>query len=243
MRAPGKALGVLGAILSIAGLGGCMTRQPAPAAGQAPHARLVPSPLLGRAFDVVPERSVLIVLVYRAGALAALGHNHVVACRCVNGTVYLPRDPLHAGFDLHIAVNQFTVDDPALRAAEHSADFPPDVPQSARQGTRHNMLGAAVLGAARYPDITLRAEGMRCAAGGRPDDMLADVLLQLQGQARSISVPVRYRIKANEIVITGAFPLKQTDLGLTPFTALGGALQVRNAIEIRLRLVARARVR
>src|SRR6185437_14877399 len=135
MRAPGKALGVLGAILSIAGLGGCMTRQPAPAAGQAPHARLVPSPLLGRAFDVVPERSVLIVLVYRAGALAALGHNHVVACRCVNGTVYLPRDPLHAGFDLHIAVNQFTVDDPALRAAEHSADFPPDVPQSARQGT------------------------------------------------------------------------------------------------------------
>lgn len=105
------------------------------------------------------------------------------------------------------------------------------------------MLGAAVLGAVRYPDITLRAKGMRRAADGRPDDMLADVLLQLHGQARSISVPVRYRIEADEIVVTGAFPLKQTDLGLVPFTALGGALQVRNTIEIRLRLVARARVR
>lgn len=243
MRAAGKALGVVGAILSIAGLAGCVTRQGVPAVGQVPHARLIPSPLLGRPFDVVPERSRLIVLVYRAGALAALGHNHVVACRCVSGTVYLPRDPLHASFDLHIAVNQFTVDDPALRAAEHSPDFPPDVPQSARQGTRHNMLGAAVLGAARYPDITLRAEGMRRAADGKPDDMLADVLLQLRGQARSISVPVRYRIDADEIVVTGAFPLRQTDLGLTPFTALGGALQVRNTIGIRLMLVARVRDR
>ena len=243
MSAAGKTLGLLGAILVIAGLGGCVTRQVAPAPGQAPNARLAPTPLLGRAFDVVPERSRLIVLVYRAGALAALGHNHVVACRCVFGTVYLPRDPLHASFDLRIAVKQFTVDDPALRAAEHSADFPPDVSQSARQGTRHNMLGAAVLGAVRYPDITLRAEGMRRAADGKPNDMLADVLLQLHGQARSISVPVRYRIEADEIVVTGSFPLKQTDLGLVPFTALGGALQVRNTIEIRLRLVARARVR
>lgn len=246
MRAAGKTPGVLGVILSIAGLVGCVTRQAAPAsgqAGQAPNARLAPSPLLGRAFDVVPEKSRLIVLVYRAGALAALGHNHVVACRCLSGTVYLPRDPLHASFDLHLAVEQLTVDDPVLRAAEHSADFPPDVPQSARQGTRHNMLGAAVLDGARYPDITLRAEGMRRAAGGRPDDMTADILVQLHGQSHSIPVPVRYRIRADEIVVTGAFPLKQTDLGLTPFTALGGALQVRNTIEIRLRLVARARVR
>ncbi len=243
MRAPGKALGVLGAILSIASLEGCVTRQVAPAPGQAPHGRLVPSPRLGRAFDVVPERSRLIVLVYRAGALAALGHNHVVACRCLSGTVYLPRDPLHASFDLRVTVGQFTVDDPALRAAEHSADFPPDVPQSARQGTRHNMLGAAVLDAARYPDITLRAEGMRRVTGGRPDDMATDILVQLHGQSHSIPVPVRYRIGADEIVVTGAFPLKQTDLGLAPFTALGGALQVRNTIEIRLRLVARARAR
>lgn len=242
MRVAGKTLGVLGAILAIASLTGCVTPQAAPSPGRTPNAPFVPAPLLGRPFDVVPERSRLIVLVYRAGALAALGHNHVIACRCLTGTVYLPRDPLHASFDLHLAVTQFTVDDPVLRAAEHSADFPPDVPQSARQGTRHNMLGAAVLSAARYPEMTLRAEGMRRASDGRPDDMLADVLLQFRGRSRSIPVPVHYGIKADEIVVTGAFPLKQTDLGLTPFNALGGALQVRNTMEIRLVLVARARV-
>ena len=206
-------------------------------------ARLLPSPLVGKPFDVIPARSRLIVLVYRAGPLAALGHNHVIACRCLTGTVYLPRDPLHAGFDLHIAVKQFTVDDPALRAAEHSADFPPDVSQSARQGTRHNMLGAAQLNAANFPEITLRSAGLQPSPDGKRNDVVAQVLVRLAGAQRSIAVPLHYDVRADEIVVTGEFPLKQTDLGLTPFSVLGGSLEVRNGMKVRLRLVARRRGR
>ena len=231
------------AILSIGSLTGCVTRQPAlPAAGQVSAARLVPSPLLGQPFEVVPAQSELTVLVYRAGPLAALGHNHVIACRCVTGTLYLPRDPLRGSFDLRIAVEEFIVDDPALRASERSADFPPDVPDSARQGTRHNMLSAKQLNAAQYPDITLRAERLRHAASGGPDDLTADVLLRFRGQPREVSVAVSYAIRGGEIVVTGAFPLRQTDLGLTPFSALGGALRVRDDMSIRLRIVARRRL-
>ncbi len=235
-----RMLGALGAILTIAGLAGCVTRQVA-APVPRPAARLVPSPLLGRPFDVVPDRSRLIVLVYRAGALAALGHNHVIGCRCLTGTVYLPRDPLRASFDVRIAVNRFTVDDPTLRAAQHSADFPPGVSLSARQGTRHNMLGAALLDAARYPDIELRSAGLRPSSNGRVNDVVATVLVRVDGELRSVAVPMHYQVRADEIVATGQFPLAQTDLGLTPFSAADGALRVRNSIEIRLRLVARRR--
>lgn len=239
-----KPLVVCGAILGIAGLTGCVTRQvAAPVPGRPPVARRLPSPLVGRPFDVIPARSRLIVLVYRAGPLAELGHNHVVACRCLTGTVYLPHDPLHAGFDLRIAVKQFTVDAPALRAAEHSADFPPDVPQSARQGTRHNMLGAAQLNAVSFPEITLRSAGLRSSPDAKRNDVVAEVLVQLAGEQRSVAVPLHYDIRADEIVVTGEFPLKQTDLGLTPFSALGGSLRVRDGIEVRLRLVARRRGR
>jgi polyisoprenoid-binding protein YceI len=187
------------------------------------------------------DRSRLLVLVYRAGPLAALGHNHIIACRCLTGTVYLPRDPLRASFDLHVAVEQLTVDDPALRAGEHSAEFPPDVPQSARQGTRRNMLGEALLNAARYPDITLLARGLRASSDGKPEDLVADVLVNVRGQIRSLSVPVQYHLQADEIVVTSEFPLKQTDLGLTPFSALGGALTVRDGMKVRLELIARRR--
>jgi YceI-like domain len=228
-------LAVLGAILP-AVLTGCVTRQAAP-----PVAHLVPSPLVGRAYDVVAADSQLIVLVYRAGPLAALGHNHVIACRCLRGTIYVPQDPARASLDLRFAVGQLTVDDAGLRAAEHSADFPPDVAQSARQGTRHNMLGAALLNAAKYPDITLRSAGLRPSPDGNAADMVAQVLVQLEGEWHSVAVPLHYGILNDEIVVTGVFPLKQTDLGLTPFSALGGGLQVSDGMSIRLRLVARLR--
>lgn len=235
---------VCGALLGIAGLTACVTRQvAAPLPGRPPVARLHPSPLVGRPFDVIPARSRLIVLVYRAGPLAELGHNHVIACRCLTGAVYLPHDPLHAGFDLRIAVNQFTVDDPALRAAERSTDFPPDVPQSAREGTRHNMLGAALLHAAKFPEITVRSAGLRPSPDGKRNGVVAEVLVQTAGEQHVIVVPLQYDIRTDEIVVTGTFPLKQTDLGLTPFSALGGSLRVRNGMKVRLRLVAKPRVR
>jgi YceI-like domain len=228
-------LAVLGAIL-LAALTGCVTRQAAP-----PVAHRVPSPPVGRPYDVVADESQLIVLVYRAGALAALGHNHVISCRCLTGTIYVPRDPERASVDLRFAVGQLTVDDSGLRAAEHSADFPPDVTPSARQGTRHNMLGAALLNAAKYPDIELRSAGLRPSPDGKPSDRVAQVLVQIEGEWHSVAVPLHYRIRGDGIVVTGAFPLKQTDLGLTPFSALGGGLQVSNGMSIRLRLVATLR--
>lgn len=232
--------GVLGAILLAGVLSGCATPQGAPpAAGQAPAPRSVPTPLLGQSFEVIAAESRLTVLVYRAGALAALEHNHVISCRCLSGTVYLPRAPLRAGFDLRVAVEGLTVDDPALRAAERSRDFPPDGSSSARAGTRHNMLGAALLNAATYPDITLRSEGLRPSADGRPGDLVAQVLVRIAGESRSISVPMHYDIGADEIRVTGEFPLKQTELGLTPFSAAGGALKVRDGMTVRLSLLAR----
>lgn len=228
------------AVLLAAELTGCVTRQAAPPVpGRAPAARLAPSPHLGSPFDVVPAESLLVVLVYRAGALAALGHNHVIACRCLTGVVYVPADPLRASFDLRVPVKQLTVDDPALRAAEQSGDFPRDVPQSARQGTRHNMLSAALLDASDYPDIALQAKSLRPASDGKPHDAVAEVLLRVRGELHPISVPVHYDLQPHEIVVTGRFPLEQRALGLTPFSTLGGALQVKDAMTVRFRLVAR----
>jgi polyisoprenoid-binding protein YceI len=159
----------------------------------------------------------------------------------MTGSLYLPGNPLQGSFDLRIAVNQLTVDDPKLRAAERSADFPPEVSRSARQGTRHNMLGAALLDAARYPDIVLRAEDLRPSPQGKPADVIADVLIETRGHAGSVAVPVHYDIRADRIVASGRFSLRQSSLGLTPFSAMAGALRVRDAMTVRFRLVASRR--
>lgn len=236
------ACGLASAFAVVVGLTGCVTRQPAPRVeAHGPAAQLLPSPLRGQRYDVVTTQSRLVVLAYRAGPLAALGHDHVIACRCLTGTVYLPRDPLHASFDVRIPLRQLTVDDPALRAAQRSADFPPDVPPSARQGTRRHMLGAALLNAARFPDITLRSAGLRPSPDGKQGDILVLVRAQIAGRSRSLEIPMHYEIRSGEIVATGAFPLRQTDLGLTPYGVLGGALRVKDRMQVRLTLLARRR--
>lgn len=234
-------LAALGVLL-LAFLNGCVTRQPAPPAPRAaPAASLYPARRLGQPYEVVPARSQLVVLAYRAGPLAAMGHDHVIACHCLSGTIDLPQDPLRASFDVRIAVKQLTVDDPRLRAAEHSADFPPDVPQSARRGTRKHMLGPALLDAARFADISLRSRGLRPAPDGKPGDILARVAVRVLGGWHAVTVPMHYAIRTGEIVATGSFPLKQTAIGLTPYGAFGGALRVKDDMQIRIRLVAQRR--
>ena len=97
--------------------------------------------------------------------MARLGHNHVIASHHLSGSVYLTDDPLATSFDISFPVTGLTVDEPALREAA-GADFPPAVPQSARDGTRNNLLSEALLDAANYPSIRLRASDIRAAGDG-----------------------------------------------------------------------------
>jgi hypothetical protein len=151
-------------------------------------------------------------------------------------------------------VAEFTVDEPALRTQEHSPDFPPEVPDAAREGTRRNMLGEALLDAEHNPQIVLRAVRLESAgapapgsggeaggeAGGETRAVLARVQATVRGQLRTISVPVRYQFAAGALIASGEAALKQSELGLTPFSALLGALQVQDEMRVRFRIVARA---
>jgi len=222
--------------LSLVVLGGC----PLPPRVPAPSPPAAPAPHAGTPYDVVGEASLLTVLVYRGGALASAGHNHVIASHALRGTIYVPSDPMASSFEVHFDVATLTVDEPALRAQLASPDFPPDVSDSAKQGTRHNMLGEALLNAAQYPEIELRGVRMeKPPAGSAGDSVLATVQSTVRGEMRTFAVPVRYQLGNGELTVTGEFPLKQSDLGLTPFSALLGALQVQDEMHVSIRIVAR----
>ena len=205
-----------------------------------------PAPHEGVPYDIVADESLLTIRVYRGGTLASAGHNHVIASHALTGTIYVPADLMRTSFEAHIPVASFTVDEAALRAQEHSADFPPEVPDSAREGTRRNMLGEALLDSERNPQIVLRSVRLESAGqpaagtGGEAKAVLARVQSTVRGQVRTISVPVRYRLAAGTIIVSGETPLRQSDIGLTPFSALLGALQVQDEMRVRFRLVARA---
>jgi len=50
---------------------------------------------------------------------------------------------------------------------------------------------------------------------------------------------MRYRLDGDTLEVDGEMPLKQTDIGLTPFTLFGGALRVEDEMKVRFHIVAR----
>jgi polyisoprenoid-binding protein YceI len=222
----------LGAIVA-----GCALRPP-PAPVPPTAAAAQPAPHVGTPYDVAPQESLLTILVYRGGTLASAGHNHAIASHDLAGTIYVPADPLGASFELRVPLTTLTVDEAALRAQQGGADFPPDVSEGAKAGTRHNMLGSSLLDAEHSPEIVLRA--LRTERAAAPGGVLAQVQCTVRGQAHTIAVPVRYELRGGELVVSGEMTLKQSDLGLTPFSAMLGALQVQDEMRVSFRIVASA---
>jgi hypothetical protein len=183
---------------------------------------------------VVPEESLLQILVYRGGSMARLGHNHVIASHQVSGAVYVLDDPTQMRFDLSFPVNELTIDEPALRETA-GPDFPPKVPQSARDGTRTNLLSPAVLDGANYPAIRLRATDVIAAGEGYD----VGVELSIKDQVRNLRVPVTLVRKEGALKASGEFPIRQSDLGIKPFSIAMGALVVVDEMRIRFEISAR----
>ncbi|HXY97722.1 MAG TPA: YceI family protein, partial [Steroidobacteraceae bacterium] len=200
------------------------------------------APHVGRPYEVVAAESLVTIRVYRGGTLASAGHNHIIASHTLAGTVYLPGDLLESSFELHLAVAELTVDERELRSQESAADFPPEVPQSAREGTRRNMLGPAVLDADEYPEVVLRAErpGLESRPGAAAGELTACAEAQVRDQRRRIALPLHYELAGDTLIVSGETTLRQSELGLTPFTALMGALAVQDEMRVRFRIVARA---
>ena len=205
------------------------TEQPLPAPAEEP-AGPQPGAVEHR---LVADESQVKILVYRGGKLSSAGHNHVVVSHNLSGRVWVHEDPARSGFQVVMPVTLLEVDDPKARS-EEGQDFPPGVPESARQGTRRNMLGPQLLDADRYPGITLTALAITGTAG----QMQARTRVRIKDQSREITIPVSAKHSSGRVEAQGEFTLKQSDLGLTPFSVMLGALTVQDELTVKFRIVA-----
>jgi hypothetical protein len=165
------------------------------------------------------------ITVRRGGALARLGHDHVIASRTLAGFVA----PDAGRADFHFRLDQLSVDEAALRAAA-GLDTQPSA--DAVAGTRANML-TRVLEAERYPVVMLHAE--RLGAAG-----MVRLRVTLHGVTRSVDVPARVERTAATLTASGDLRLLQSDFGITPMSVMGGAMTVQDPMELQFRIVALA---
>jgi polyisoprenoid-binding protein YceI len=185
---------------------------PAPAPATAVHP--------GWAIDAA--QSLIAVTVRRGGPLARIGHDHVVASRTLEGFV----DAATGRAEFRFRLDQLSVDETALRQ-QAGLDTAPSA--DAIAGTRSNMLGK-VLDAEHYPVVQMKALRKGEAV---------QLEITLHGVTRTVDVPVALEHGEGMIAASGSFRLRQSDFGIVPMSVLGGAMVVKDEMELKFRIVAR----
>ena len=222
-----KSLGLARALLLVL-LAGCATapvRQPLVPPSELGEGWYQQAEASGRkVLRIDQQRSLIAITVRRAGSLARLGHDHVVASHGITG--YVAADEGRA--DFHFRLDQLSVDEPELRLAAR-LDTQPSL--EAIDGTRRNML-TKVLEAERFPLVLLHVERANAA------DATVRLSITLHGTVRTIDVPVQIAPSEGGIDASGTFGLLQSDFGITPMSVLGGAIAVQDRIELRFHIIA-----
>ncbi|HLS79875.1 MAG TPA: YceI family protein [Steroidobacter sp.] len=206
----------------------------APETAPTPAALPGPSDLRGAApYQLDADASEVHILVYRAGPLARLGHNHVMTPRTLTGRAWLHEDFTRSGFELSFPVADLVVDDPAARIAA-GADFDSEITQADRQATQANMLRSNVLDAQHHPVITLRS----VRVSGSKEDAQLTTLVTIRDASREIVIPAKLTVQNDRITASGAFDVLQTQFGIEPFSVALGALAVQDRLHVRFRVSA-----
>jgi hypothetical protein len=150
-----------------------------------------------------------------AGLLGIVGHDPRLTARAEPFAVTVGEGPVDTAVDV-----VFRAD-----AIEPSGD----IPESDRRQMSDNLRGPEVLDAARFGTVELRGRYVGTLTGG-----VLSGDLRVRGAARPLRMEVHVALEGEAIVATGEWVGRLTDLGIKPFTALLGALKLKDWIRLRL---------
>jgi len=205
-------------------LAGCASAPPAPEAWPAGLLDL-PPPAGGRLWRLDPGASRLRAVSFRAGAMARVGHHHLLQAGDARGLLWLPAQGLAgAQGELAVPLAGLQVDEPGWRA-DAGGEFD-EKPLSAddRAATKRNLLTS--LQADRHPELRLQ---LRSLLGAAPW-WVAEIGVLLGGRATRHRVALRVQLADGALRVDGRLALRQSEHGIAPFSVLGGLLAVADEI-------------
>lgn len=201
---------------------------PAPAG---PPGLPVEPPSGGRRWRLDASASRLRFVVFRGGAAARLGHHHIAQAGDASGWLWLPaqgQDGAQGRIDVPLAA--LRLDEPAWRQAAGGEFDEKPVSDEDRAATLRNLQRA--LQAEAHPWVSLQL----LALGGSPPWWVADLALHAAGRSARLRSALAVRAEHGGWLTQGLLALRHSDLGLTPFSVLGGLLAVREELVLDFQL-------
>lgn len=170
------------------------------------------------AADLDLAASKITVHVDKTGLFSAFAHNHVIAAPLASGHL----DVQNRTIELKFRSREMKVLDPGTSDSERST-------------IEDNMKSSEVLDPARFPEITFVSTSVDApaSAAAAPAHYQVHGNLTLHGVTR----PIELSVTSAAGHYTGKVTLKQTDFGITPIKIAGGAIRVKDQIEIVFEIV------
>jgi polyisoprenoid-binding protein YceI len=186
-------------------------------------------------FAIDPRASTLWVRTYSEGTLSLLAHDHVIVAEGIAGLINLHRERIAAStVQLSVPVASLEVDPPEPRAR---LGLEATIAEWKRNAIRDTLLGADQLDAAHFPRIVATTAKIE----GEPPELRLSLVLRIRDVEKSVQVPVRVALAANELRASGEIDLRQTDFGIVPYRFLFGTIAVQDRVKVIFDFIARAR--
>jgi polyisoprenoid-binding protein YceI len=154
------------------------------------------------------QRSILTVHVFKAGMFSTFGHEHNVRALIQNGA-----------FDESKGTVEFAVDARTMEIRDA------DVSDKDRAEIQKTMLGPKVLDSEQFHEIRFHSTQIS-PAGENKWTVQGD--LTLHGKTH----PVKVEAERQGEKFRGSARLRQTEFGITPVTVAGGAVKVKDEVQV-----------
>ncbi|MFN2568463.1 MAG: YceI family protein [Candidatus Dormibacteria bacterium] len=172
-------------------------------------------------YDIGPDNGTVTVRTYREGMAAKIGHDLVMTVAQWKGSVTIdPDTPSNSSVSVSFDTGTFQVLSGTGGAKPLSDKDRKDI---------LNNIAGKVLHTDKHPQITFTSERVDASAENRVG---VDGKLTIAGTTRPVHLELTLEQTSGGVRASGTLPVKQTEFGIKPFTALMGALKVKDDMEI-----------
>ena len=183
-------------------------------------------------YAFLSNKGILYVQVYKAETLAsAASHDHAIQAVGWSGkATWDHEDYSSCDISITVPVNNLQVDKPEVRKL---ANIEGTISESMRMDVKKHMLSDVQLDAEKYPTISFKSSS--CEGSDGKATLKGN--FTLHGVTNPIEVSVKVSSE-NGLRLQGSFPVKGTDYGIQPYSAMFGAVGNKDGLNITLDLQA-----
>ena len=190
-------------------------------------ALLLASPALAADKYVVDNaKTKVYALAYKGGAASAVAHDHVVRAGDVSGSaMWDSANPSTSSISVTVKATSLVPDEDSMRAY---VGLPNKLSEGQRNEIQEHIFAKYQLWTDTYNTVTFQSTGV--APVGNQFQVTGN--FTLRGVSKPIAVLMTITPDGNALHCTGRFKLNQSDYGYAPYSALLGALKVKDTVDI-----------